>query len=771
MSDVTMGNSVFSENERLSWAPFAISLTHNPHSSEQVFLYGRRKSWTSPKGQVATTSKDAIPGQRILFLGNTYNRVSVECLKALVELGHHPIVGSYDASAQGAWELIRNRFKVRGASFVFRQAIQLASARIGLIFRRTGGRRRRFDSLLELCQAYELKMIACTNPNSPEFVQQVRALEVELIVVAAFGRILTRALLESPRAGCVNVHASLLPRYRGPEPFYWVLANNEETTGVTIHYIDQGIDTGDVILQKEFEIVPGETEITLKERSVQVAAKLLREAIPLLLSGRAPRVAQDHSAASYYSFPPRGVSAARLSRRTRSVVGDPNRAFLDHFRCPDDFASFGVNGELSKEEGFFRFGGDTICYGQLAGTPSSLIAAPLPDASKEAKIEDGQILLPFNISQVTENLRNERYVLHAGRSLRTLMEESFIRNFYYFFRPILPIAVRKHLQRARFKGWDRIPFPHWPVDFTVESLLDHAMTLALRTQPDKTIPFIWFWPAGAKSCVLMTHDVEASAGRDFCTELMDMDDSFGIKSAFQIVPEVRYEAPIGFLEAFRERDFEVNIHDLNHDGALFQDRQEFLRRADRINRFAKEFHTRGFRAGSMYRKQEWFNALDVSYDMSVPNVAHLEPQRGGCCTVMPYFIGDILELPLTTAQDYALFHILGDYSIELWKKQIDLIRGKHGLISFITHPDYLIEKRARQVYRDLLDHLSRLRTTECLWIALPREVDRWWRNRSQMKLVRNGASWQIEGPDKDRACVAYARLENDQLVYSVEPTS
>ena len=61
--------------------------------------------------------------------------------------------------------------------------------------------------------------------------------------------------------------------------------------------------------------------------------------------------------------------------------------------------------------------------------------------------------------------------------------------------------------------------------------------------------------------------------------------------------------------------------------------------------------------------------------MSVPNVAHLEPQRGGCCTVMPYFIGDILELPLTTTQDYSLFHILGDYSIALWKQQIELILG------------------------------------------------------------------------------------------------
>ncbi len=80
----------------------------------------------------------------------------------------------------------------------------------------------------------------------------------------------------------------------------------------------------------------------------------------------------------------------------------------------------------------------------------------------------------------------------------------------------------------------------------------------------------------------------------------------------------------------------------------------------------------------MYRDQEWFDALEFSYDMSVPNVAHLEPQRGGCCTVMPYFVGDILELPLTTIQDYSLFHILGDYSIDLWKEQIDLILRRTG---------------------------------------------------------------------------------------------
>ena len=73
---------------------------------------------------------------------------------------------------------------------------------------------------------------------------------------------------------------------------------------------------------------------------------------------------------------------------------------------------------------------------------------------------------------------------------------------------------------------------------------------------------------------------------------------------------------------------------------------------------------------------------------------------------MPYFVGNLLELPLTTTQDYSLFHILGDYSIELWKEEISAVLAANGLISFITHPDYLVEPRALGVYRDLLEHLS-----------------------------------------------------------------
>jgi len=266
---------------------------------------------------------------------------------------------------------------------------------------------------------------------------------------------------------------------------------------------------------------------------------------------------------------------------------------------------------------------------------------------------------------------------------------------------------------------------------------------------------------------MMTHDVEGPAGVKFCDMLMDLDDSYGVKSSFQIIPERRH--PVRrLLSRLQSRGFEVNVHDLTHDGHLFDDRPGFLKRVKKINDYARQFQSHGFRSGVMYRRQDWFDAFELSYDMSVPNVAHLEPQRGGCCTVMPYFVGNILELPLTTIQDYSLFHILDDYSISLWQQQIDLIRSKNGLISINTHPDYLIERRARATYLRLLTHLRGIRHEGRLWMAQPGEVNRWWRSRRDMVLVRDGDAWRIEGDDSHRARIAHAVLENDRVVYRLD---
>ena len=282
------------------------------------------------------------------------------------------------------------------------------------------------------------------------------------------------------------------------------------------------------------------------------------------------------------------------------------------------------------------------------------------------------------------------------------------------------------------------------------------------------MPFVWFWPRGATGCVMMTHDVEGKKGVDFCNQLMDIDDSFGVKASFQIVPEERYVVAPHLIDTIKSHGFEVNIQDLNHDGRLFDDKKEFVRRATIVNRYAKEYAAKGFRAGVLYRNPDWYESLDLSFDMSMPNVAHLDPQRGGCCTVMPYFIGKILEIPVTTTQDYTLFHLLNERSIDLWSTQIDLILAKNGLASFIIHPDYIIEQETRSVYEKLLRHLKDLRSRSDIWFALPGEIDNWWRTRNQLEVEKYGDSWRIVGDGAERATLAFAKNVDGRLVYDFD---
>jgi hypothetical protein len=269
---------------------------------------------------------------------------------------------------------------------------------------------------------------------------------------------------------------------------------------------------------------------------------------------------------------------------------------------------------------------------------------------------------------------------------------------------------------------------------------------------------------------MVTHDVETAMGRDSSATVMDIDDSFGIKASFQVVPEKRYEVAASYVDSIWNRGFEVAVHDLNHDGHLFRDHKTFLRRAAKINAYRKAFHAEGFRAAVLYRNQEWYDALDFSYDTSVPNVAHLDPQRGGCCTVMPYFVGKLVELPVTVTQDYSLFHILNDYSINLWKQQIELILENHGLINVIVHPDYSVAPRERAVFEALLSHLAKLREERGIWAALPKDIAQWWRQRSEMRLVEDENGLRIEGEGQERARIAYASEKDGRLVFEICPS-
>ena len=118
-----------------------------------------------------------------------------------------------------------------------------------------------------------------------------------------------------------------------------------------------------------------------------------------------------------------------------------------------------------------------------------------------------------------------------------------------------------------------------------------------------------------------------------------------------------------------------------------------------------------------------------------------------------------------------MFHVLREYSTDLWRTQLFLILEKNGFASFVTHPDYLRSEPAREIYKQLLTMLSLLGSEGVLWMALPGEIQQWWRQRSQMSLVQIGGAWTVVGEGSERARVAFATLDRDRLCYEVDGTS
>src|SRR5438128_6201079 len=132
-----------------------------------------------------------------------------------------------------------------------------------------------------------------------ESIEQIRALTPDVIVVMAYGQILPRNVLEIPRTACLNLHASLLPRHRGAAPIQAAIAAGDRETGITVMYMDEGLDTGDILLPRKIDILPTDTGGSLHDRLAQIAPDALLESLQLLGKKIAPRVPQNNTLATY----------------------------------------------------------------------------------------------------------------------------------------------------------------------------------------------------------------------------------------------------------------------------------------------------------------------------------------------------------------------------------------------------------------------------------------------------------------------------------------
>src|SRR6266496_6094367 len=130
-------------------------------------------------------------------------------------------------------------------------------------------------------------------------IDEIRTLGPDVIVVVAYGQILPRTVLQIPKIACLNLHASLLPRWRGAAPIQAAIALGDRETGITVMYMDEGLDTGDILLQRKIEIAPDQTSASLHDKLAQIAPEALLESLVLLAKGIAPRIPQDNSHATY----------------------------------------------------------------------------------------------------------------------------------------------------------------------------------------------------------------------------------------------------------------------------------------------------------------------------------------------------------------------------------------------------------------------------------------------------------------------------------------
>lgn len=211
-------------------------------------------------------------------------------------------------------------------------------------------------------------------------------------------------------------------------------------------------------------------------------------------------------------------------------------SFRRYTKCSQDLEGLRPPANTDGASGFFKWSDGLVLYGRShVGAPYLGTVDQLADVTNLFRRSPKDVTLPFCLDDVSTNLRLEKYARNqdaatqSGVSIKTALHD-----LYYRVRPLLPVGLRKHLQRVALSGWDKIAFPKWPVDCTVETLMKHVWRVLLELHGATELPFIWFWPEDYSAAGMMTHDVETAAGRDFCGRIMEIEESSGVRSSFEL---------------------------------------------------------------------------------------------------------------------------------------------------------------------------------------------------------------------------------------------
>ncbi len=199
----------------------------------------------------------------------------------------------------GLWHLLRRT----GLRFAGRKALELFQSRAMAILFRFLGRQRKVPSLREIKTRHTVPVLGTKDVNNGATMGMIRGWKPDLVISIYLNQLIKRDLIHLPPLGCLNIHPALLPRNRGLFPYFWAIANGDKETGVTLHWVDEKFDTGELLLQEVVAIEPCDTMTSLQYKSAQVGADMLILGVDLIEAGDPPRVPQDERRATYYSFP------------------------------------------------------------------------------------------------------------------------------------------------------------------------------------------------------------------------------------------------------------------------------------------------------------------------------------------------------------------------------------------------------------------------------------------------------------------------------------
>lgn len=361
-----------------------------------------------------------------------------------------------------------------------------------------------------------------------------------------------------------------------------------------------------------------------------------------------------------------------------------------------------------------------------AGAGDELAAFMPADGTgaRMAVAREGEVIVPFSLADAFRSYVAEEW--RVGSANRAVSERGL--NAFYRVKAMVPRRAQLAARRWLIKRQGIPEFPAWPLDTSVSRLLRFYALCSLRAAGRTEAPFLWFWPEHHRAAVILTHDVEGDEGARLALTIADLEEEHGFRSSFNFGAWYDDLDP-GILRDLAGRGFEIGLHGLTHDRQLFASRQAFEERLQPLGDLARRLGAVGFRSPATHRVFDWLGELPIDYDCTIPNSDPYEPQPGGCCSVWPFFVGDVVELPYTLPQDHTLLTLLAHRTPALWLESAAALEAEFGLIQCVSHPDpgYLGDLDKRAVYAELLQGLAE---RPGLWRALPRDVADWWRRRA-----------------------------------------